>query len=57
VALAQYGAAGVIAPRAMPTYVNEIQDIMETNVSAFVSDQISLDECCANVNFGFEDLM
>ena len=56
VALSQYGQAGVISPREMPTYVNEIQDIMETNVSAFVSGQISLDECCANVNFGFEDL-
>lgn len=55
-ALGEYGAAGVIEPREMPIYVNEIQDIMETNVSAFVSGQITLDECCANVNYGFEDL-
>ncbi len=56
VALSQYGEAGVISPREMPTYVNEIQAIMETNVSSFVSGQISLDDCCANINFGFEDL-
>lgn len=56
VALSNYSEAGIIEPREMPVYVNEIQNIMETNVSAYVSGQISLDECCANVNFGFEDL-
>lgn len=56
VALSEYGQANCIAPREMPTYVNEIQSIIETNVSAYVSGQMSLEECCANVNFGFEDL-
>lgn len=57
VALGEYGAAGVISPREMPVYVNEIQSIMETNISAYISNQMSLEECCANINFGFEDLM
>lgn len=57
VALGEYGAAGVISPRAMPVYVNEIQNIMETNISSYISNQMSLEDCCAAINFGFEDLM
>lgn len=56
-ALAEYNAAGVLYPREMPVAVNEIQDAMETNVSAYVSGQISLDECCRNVDFALEDLI
>lgn len=56
VALAKYGKEGIVYPRVMPVTVNEIQDIMETNVSAYVSGQISLDDCCKNVNAGIQDL-
>jgi ABC-type glycerol-3-phosphate transport system substrate-binding protein len=54
--LRAYGEAGSLYPRPMPTTVNEIQNIMETNVSAFVSKQIDLATCVKNVNEGIKDL-
>ena len=42
--------------RPMSVYVNEVQEIMESNVSAYLSQQITLDECCANVNAGLASI-
>jgi multiple sugar transport system substrate-binding protein len=52
----QYVQAGSLYPRPMPPTVNEIQTLMENNVSAYLSQQISLAECARNVNNGLVDL-
>lgn len=44
-ALEQYSAAGSLIPRPMPPTVNELQEVAETYAQAYLSNQISLDEC------------
>lgn len=44
-ALEQYSAAGSLVPRPMPPTVNEMQEVAETYAQAYLSNQISLDEC------------
>ncbi len=56
-ATAEYSKAGVLYPRPMSPSVNEIQTVMETNVSSYLSGDISLDECSANVMAGIADLV
>jgi multiple sugar transport system substrate-binding protein len=54
--IAEYANAGSLYPRPMPPTINEIQSVMETNVSAFLSRQMSLADCVKNVNEGIADL-
>lgn len=44
-ALEQYSAAGSLIPRPMPPTVNELQEVTETYAQAYLSKQITLDEC------------
>jgi multiple sugar transport system substrate-binding protein len=54
--IAEYANAGSLYPRPIPPTVNEIMSVMETNVSAFLSRQMSLADCVKNVNEGIADL-